>query len=67
MGVRNLRPEAIPYGLEEGDPSDIDELYVAANGNIFGECDCSFERVDEEAVLTIDALLEGKTPNKTAA
>lgn len=66
MGVRNPRPEAIPYGLEEEDSSDIDELYIAANGNIFGDCDCSFERVDEEAVLTIDTLLEGKMKGKTS-
>ena len=41
------------YEYADENNISIETLYVAANGNVVGNCDMSYERIDKEAVCTI--------------
>ena len=50
-GTNNPRPSALEFDVDEwGDEEHlrVEQVQVAANGNICGQCDISFEREDKE-------------------
>ena len=65
IGRRRKEDSALLYYFDYDDDADkrdihVDTLYIAANGNVIGNCDCSFERIDNESMGNVydDSIMD---------